>query len=138
MKSVLIDPVARFTEIVDVSGAEDIATLIGFDTISSDEIGKQGNHLYFDEDCFLRGSSGRFQLDSLAPVAGKALIVGTSVGGNVLRDVVTEVDSLRSRIKYLRTDAEFLNSQLIIHEHRYERHAANQSAPGKKGRPACH
>jgi hypothetical protein len=101
LKSILIDPVARSIEIVDISGTEDIAKLIGFDAIASDEIGKQGDHLYFDEDCFLRGSSGRFQLDSLAPVAGKAVIIGTSDGGNALRDVVADTESLRSRIKYL-------------------------------------
>lgn len=92
---------ARALQTVDIPGTEDIATLIGFNTIAPDEIGKQGDYLYFDEDCFLRGSSGRFQLDSLAPVAGRAVIIGTSEGGNVLRDVVTEIDSLRSRIKYL-------------------------------------
>ena len=101
MKSILIDPVACSIEIVNISGSEDIAKLIGFDTIASDEIGKQGDQLYFDEDCFLRGSSGRFQLDSLAPVAGRALIVGTADGGSSLRDVATDMDSLRGRIKYL-------------------------------------
>ena len=101
MKSILIDPVARSIEIVNISGTEDIARLIGFDTIASDEIGKAGDHLYFDEDCFLRGSSGRFQLDSLAPVAGRAVIVGTADGGNTLREVATDMDSLRGRIKYL-------------------------------------
>ncbi len=88
-------------EMVEIGKREEIAGLIGFDTIAADEIGKEGDHLYFDEVCFLRGSSGRFQLDSLAPVAGRAVIVGIADGGNSLRDVATDMDSLRGRIKYL-------------------------------------
>jgi hypothetical protein len=57
--------------------------------------------LYFDEECFLRGTSGRFQIDNVIPVSGKALIVGTADGGSTLRDVASDIDSLRSRIKYL-------------------------------------
>ena len=34
-------------------------------------------------------------------VAGRALIVGTADGGSSLRDVATDMDSLRGRIKYL-------------------------------------
>ena len=101
MKAILIYPDKHSIEMIDISGHEDIAKIIGFDTIASDEIGKAGDHLYFDEDCFLRGSSGRFQLDSLAPVAGRAVIVGTADGGNTLREVATDMDSLRGRIKYL-------------------------------------
>lgn len=88
-------------EMVEIGKREEIAGLIGFDTIAADAIGKAGDLLCFDEDCFLRGSSGRFQLDSLAPVAGKAVIVGTADGGNDLRDVSADMDSLRGRIKYL-------------------------------------
>jgi hypothetical protein len=88
-------------QMVEIGKREEIAGLIGFDTIAADEIGKAGDQLYFDEDCFLRGSGGRFQLDSLAPVAGRAVIAGSADGGNTLRDVATEMDSLRGRIKYL-------------------------------------
>jgi hypothetical protein len=88
-------------EMIEIGGREDIARMTGFDTIAADEIGKQGDNLYFDEDFFLRGSSGRFQLDSLAPVAGRAVIACTADGGNTLRDVATDMDSLRGKIKYL-------------------------------------
>ncbi len=101
MKAILINPDNRSVEIIGISGREDIIRIIGFDTIESDEVGKEGDHLFFDEDCFLRGSSGRFQLDHLAPVAGKAVIVGSADGGNVLRDAVVDIEALRSRIKYL-------------------------------------
>ena len=101
MKAFLITPENRSIEAIDIKGREDIAKLIGFDTIESDAVGTTGDRLYFDEECFLRGSSGRFQIDSVIPVSGKAVIVGTADGGGTLRDVTTDIDSLRSRIKYL-------------------------------------
>ena len=101
MKAIFINPDNRSIERIDIGGREDIASIIGFDTIESDEVGKEGDLLFFDEECFLRGSGARFQLDSIVPVSGKALIVGTADGGNALRDAETDMDSLRSRIKYL-------------------------------------
>jgi len=101
MKAILITPDSQSIEMIEIGSREDIAKLIGFDSIESDAIGTAGDRLFFDEDCFLRGSSGRFQIDSIIPVAGKALIVGTSDAGTVLCDAVTELDNLRGRIKYL-------------------------------------
>ena len=101
MKALLINPESRSIETIKINGREDLARLIGFDTIESDAVGTAGDRLYFDEECFLRGSSGRFQIDSVIPVSGKALIVGTADGGSTLRDVASDIDSLRSRIKYL-------------------------------------
>jgi hypothetical protein len=57
--------------------------------------------LYFDEECFLRGASGRFQVDKLIPISGKALVVGTADDGATLSDAVTDIESLRSRTRYL-------------------------------------
>ena len=101
MKALLINPESRSIETIKINGREDLARLIGFDTIESDAVGTAGDRLYFDEECFLRGSSGRFQIDSVIPVSGKALIVGTADGGSTLRDVASDIDSLRRRIKYL-------------------------------------
>ncbi|MBK6601157.1 MAG: hypothetical protein IPG28_06270 [Betaproteobacteria bacterium] len=101
MKALLIDPEHRSIEAIEIVGHEDIARLIGFDTVESDAVGNAGDRLFFDEECFLRGAGGRFQLDTLIPIAGKALIVGTSGDGTVLRDAVTDVSSLGSRLKYL-------------------------------------
>ena len=101
MKAFLITPDKQSIEAININGREDIARLIGFDTIESDAVGTAGDRLYFDEECFLRGTSGRFQIDSVIPVSGKALIVGTADGGSTLRDVASDIDSLRSRIKYL-------------------------------------
>ena len=101
MKAFLITPDKQSIEAININGREDIAKLVGFDTIESDAVGTAGDRLYFDEECFLRGSSGRFQIDSVIPVSGKALIVGTADGSSTLRDVASDIDSLRRRIKYL-------------------------------------
>ncbi len=101
VKAFLITPDKQSIEAININGREDIAKLIGFDTIESDAVGTTGDRLYFDEECFLRGTSGRFQIDSVIPVSGKAVIVGTADGGSTLRDVSTDIDSLRGRIKYL-------------------------------------
>lgn len=101
MKAILINPENRSVEAITIHGREDIAKLIGFDTIESDAVGTAGDRLYFDEECFLRGTSGRFQIDSVIPVSGRAVLVGTDDDGRTLRDVATDVDNLRSRLKYL-------------------------------------
>jgi hypothetical protein len=101
MKAILINPENRSIDAVDLTGRDDLVGLIGYDTIESDAVGTAGDRLYFDEECFLRGTTGRFQIDTLVPVSGKAVIVGSNEDGSTLRDVATRIDELRSRIKYL-------------------------------------
>ncbi len=101
MKAYLITPETQTIDLVDVASVDDIKALIGFETLESDAIGSQGDRLFFDEECFLRGASGRFQIDTVIPVAGKGIIVGTGPDGVSLRDVVTDLDDLRGRLKYL-------------------------------------
>ena len=101
MKALLIDPEQKTIEDVDVQGREDIVRLVGFDTLESDEIGPDGDRLFFDEECFLRGITGRFQIDSIVPVSGKGLIVGSRNDGAILQDVVSDADAVRARLKYL-------------------------------------
>ena len=101
MKALLIDPEKRTIEPVDIAGHDDIAALIGFDTVISDEIGPDGDRLCFDEECFLRGTGGRFQIDSVVPVAGKGVVVGASADGETLRAVVSDAGGIEARIKYL-------------------------------------
>ena len=101
MKAIVISPATRSIETVDLATLDDIRAVVGYDTLESDAIGTQGDRLYFDEECFLRGTSGRFQIDSVIPVAGKGVIVGTADGGAALPDAVTDVDDLRRRIRCL-------------------------------------
>ena len=88
-------------EAVEIAGQDDIARLVGFDTIISDDIGPDGDRLYFDEDCFLRGTAGRFQIDNVVPVAGIGVVVGATDDGADLRDVASDADNLGARLKYL-------------------------------------
>jgi hypothetical protein len=101
MKAILIDPESRSIESVDIIDRSDIVRLVGYDTLESDAVGTAGDRLYFDEECFLRGTTGRFQIDTIIPVSGKGVVVGTAEDGSTLRDAVTAIDTLRSRIKYL-------------------------------------
>ena len=101
MKALLITPDKQSIEMIDINGSEDIVKLIGYDTLESDAVGTAGDRLYFDEECFLRGTKGRFQIDSVIPMSGKAVVIGTGDDGTTLRDVTMDIDSLRSRIKYL-------------------------------------
>jgi hypothetical protein len=101
MKALLINPESQSIEAIDITSHADLASLIGYDTIESDAVGTAGDRLYFDEECFLRGTSGRFQIDSIIPVSGRAVIVGTADDGSRLRDAATDIDDLRTRIKYL-------------------------------------
>ena len=101
MKAYLITPETQSIEVVDVTSLDDIKTLIGFETLESDAVGSGGDRLYFDEECFLRGASGRFQIDTVIPVSGKGVLVGTGPDGVSLQDVATGLDDLRGRLKYL-------------------------------------
>jgi hypothetical protein len=99
MTCFVIDPTAKtITPVPWDGGLEAIRQLIGFETIDSDEIDANGDRLFFDEKCFIRQSPGvgRFQLDSLAPVAG----VGVVVGGGVSASQVT-LQALQGRVKFL-------------------------------------
>lgn len=101
MKALLIDPQNQTIAPVQVDSLDDIRTLIGYDTLAIDAVGSQGDRLFFDEECFLRGTSGRFQLDTLVPVAGKGVVVNASDDGDVLADVIVDGDELAGRVRYL-------------------------------------
>jgi hypothetical protein len=100
MKAFLITPDAQSIDTVEVKTLDDLKTLIGFDTLESDAVGSEGDRLYFDEECFLRGASGRFQIDTLVPVSGKGVVVGSSEDGAELREVVIDIEDLRQRTKF--------------------------------------
>lgn len=100
MKALVIDAENQTIEPAEINTESEIQSIIGFATVISDPIDNQGDRLYFDEECFLRGSGGRFQLDTLVPVSGKAVIAGSDASGN-LADVVIEQQDLAQRVKYL-------------------------------------
>jgi hypothetical protein len=99
MTCFLIDPTAKTITAFPCDGGVDaIRQLIGFETIDSDEIEASGDRLFFDEKCFIRQTPGvgRFQLDSLAPVAGMGVVVGA---GSSAPQVTLQ--ALQGRVKFL-------------------------------------
>ena len=104
MKAYLIDATTQtLTPVMLSDGLLDMGALIGFDTLGSDEIDASGDRLFFDERCFLREETGkvRFKLDNLAPVANRAVVVGSSDGGAILKDVMVDLTTLQRRITWL-------------------------------------
>ncbi len=99
MHALLIDGSKQAIEAVEISSKADIAKLVGQDTIISDEM-DASNAVYFDEDCFIRGTSGRFQIDKLAPIAGKAIVVGY-LEGEQLTNADVSIEELKARTKFL-------------------------------------
>ena len=99
MTCFVIDPTAKtITPVPWDGGLDAIRQLIGFETIDSDEIDEIGDRLFFDEKCFIRQSPGvgRFQLDSLAPVAGVGVVVGAGDSSPQLT-----LQALQGRVKFL-------------------------------------
>ena len=101
MKAILIEPEIQTIKTIEIDSYEDIVRQIGFDTVISDDIDHGKNRVYFDEECFLRGSNGRFQIDNLIPVSGVGVIVGADAEKNTLVNVTTSVDNIQQRIKFL-------------------------------------
>jgi hypothetical protein len=104
MQAYLIDANQKAVSEVELAeGLADIRQLIGYDSVDSDEVDASGDRLFFDERCFLRDQAGkgRFKLDNLAPVADKAVVVGSSDDGATLRDAAVGLDALRARITWL-------------------------------------
>lgn len=96
-KALLISPEQQSIDTVEIHSKGDIAELIGYPTLESDPVSDAGDRLFFDEECFIRGASGRFQIDQLIPVAGKGIVVGVPPSGDGLVDVSLSVDELRGR-----------------------------------------
>jgi hypothetical protein len=101
MKAFLITAETRTIEEIAIASLDDIKTCIGVETIISDPVGTQGDRLFFDEECFLRGSAGRFKIDALVPVAGRGVVIGADEDGRALSDAKTDIADLRARITYL-------------------------------------
>ena len=102
MKAFLIDPLAKTISEVQVSGQEnELRSLVEAKSIEYDDISRTLDRLCFDEDCFITQKPGRFQLDTLAPVAGKALVIGSANPGGGTHDATISLSELESRIKFI-------------------------------------
>ncbi|OJW58765.1 hypothetical protein [Thiobacillus sp. 65-1402] len=104
MKAYLIDANRKTVSPVELAdGLAGIRRLIGYDSVDSEEIDASGDRLFFDEGCFLRDQTGkgRFKLDSLVPVADKAVVAGSGDDGATLKDVAADLAALQQRIAWL-------------------------------------
>jgi hypothetical protein len=99
-KAILISPEESTLTVVEIEGKGDIQRLIGFDTLESDAIEGTEDRLFFDEECFIRGATGRFQLDRLIPVAGKGVVAKLSEDGESIDDVTITIEELRDRTRF--------------------------------------
>ena len=97
MKAFLINPESQTIEPIEIQDQNDIQAKIGYDTVISDELGDD-QHIFFDEECFLRQAKGRFQIDKLVPISGKAVIMGLS--GDALSDVAIDESALAARVSF--------------------------------------
>ena len=82
---------------------EQVKDIIGFDTLETDNLDDQGHTLYFDENCFLKDTKdlGRFQIDTLAPVAGIGVIVlRQSTDPLIFQTPSISLENLKSRIQF--------------------------------------
>lgn len=100
-KAFLIDSEAQSIEQIELTQVGEISALVGFDTIESDDVGNGADKLFFDEECFIRGTAGRFQIDKLIPVAGKGVVVGVAADGNTLVDASVVLDDLLARTRFV-------------------------------------
>ena len=101
MNALVIDPTRQTIEEVQVASLVDIKNVIGVQTVTSDAVGTEGDLLFFDEECFIHGTAGRYKIDNLIPVAGIGLLVGSFGEGAELRDVQTNVEDVKHRITYI-------------------------------------
>jgi hypothetical protein len=99
MRAFLIDGESQTIQALDLDAMGDIATLVGFDSVITDDIDDR-NAIHFDEDCFIRGTPGRFRLDRLAPIAGKAVITGKG-GDGLAADSSLDLEHLKARVEFL-------------------------------------
>lgn len=102
MQVFLIDPKARSISAVDLDdGLEGIRRLIGYESVEADEVGDDGDRLWFDESCFIRAipDAGRFRLDSLPPVAGRGVVTGNDSAGSITAPVVS-LEALIARVRF--------------------------------------
>jgi hypothetical protein len=98
-KAYLISPETQTIEPIEITDPAQIAERIGYSTLETDTVGELGDRLYFDEECFIRGATGRFQIDRLIPVAGKGIVIGVGDDGG-LADVRIAPDDLAARTRF--------------------------------------
>jgi hypothetical protein len=98
MRAILISGSKKSATEVDIASRDDLEALIGHSSIIADDI-DTSNAVYFDEDCFLRGTEGRFVLDTLPPIAGNAVVMGRANGEQLMATELA-LEQLLGRVKF--------------------------------------
>jgi hypothetical protein len=98
MRAILIDGLAKTAAEIDIASQDAIAAAVGHTSIIADDI-DTGNAVYFDEDCFLRGTEGRFVLDTLPPIAGKAVVMGRAMDDRLVGTELS-LEEVLARVKF--------------------------------------
>jgi hypothetical protein len=102
-RAYLINPERALIEEIEINnGLDTIKKCIGQDSIDSDEVGRDGDLLFFDEACFIRAKpeTKRFKLDTLPPVAGSGVFVGSTGGPETLKDPSVSLEALKARVVF--------------------------------------
>ena len=102
-RAYFINPEKASIEEIEIdNGLEAIKKAIGQDSVDSDEVGRDGDFLFFDEACFIRAKpdTKRFKLDTLPPVAGSGVFVGSAGGAESLKDPSVTLEALKERVVF--------------------------------------
>jgi hypothetical protein len=103
MHAFLIDAYEQTIEPIEIKATLDaIRQALGHDSIESDDVDGGDDRLFFDEECFIRQQPkpGRFQLDTLPPVAGRGVVVGGGPDEGSLRAPELSLEELRGRVRF--------------------------------------
>lgn len=98
MKALLINGPTQSLSELDIGEVKDLELVLGAESVVSDSLDAE-HQIFFDEDCFIKQVCGRFQIDALAPIAGKA-VLARLVDGD-LSGVTLGLDQFKSRVKFL-------------------------------------
>jgi|TARA_B110000444_G_C18475502_1_gene426740 hypothetical protein len=98
MKALLVDGLAQSLSELDISGKKDLELVLGVESVVADSLNSE-HQIFFDEDCFIKQTNGRFQIDALPPISGKAVLARVVDGD--FTDVTLGLDQIESRVKFL-------------------------------------
>ena len=98
MKALSIDGIKKTISEVDIEGVGDLEILLGGGSLVSDDLDSE-HQIFFDEDCFIKQTNGRFQIDALPPIAGKAVLARVVDGE--FSGVTLGLNEIESRVKFL-------------------------------------
>ena len=98
MKALLVDGLAQSLSELDISGEKDLELVLGVESVVADSLDSE-HQIFFDENCFIKQTNGRFQIDTLPPISGKAVLARVVDGD--FTDVTLGLDQIESRVKFL-------------------------------------